>query len=193
MTIRVQSVWIAWAIVLTIGFVGCGGQKEAIPTKGRPGWIDKGGGFFTGDRGRAFYGVGAASNISTVSLRRNTADAQARVDLARAFKTRIENLVKIYTASTVGGVIPRESTEQDIIEVTKAFTKMDLSGAQIIDRYYDVQEKTQYALAMLDANTFKDQITQMKELSQQAQEAIRANAEAAFEELEQEVTKEKAR
>ena len=193
MTVRTQSVWIAWVIVLTIGFFGCGGQKEAIPTKGRPGWIDKGSGFFTGDRGRAFYGVGAASNISTPSLRRNTADAQARADLARTFKSRIEDLVKVYTASTVGGVVPRESPEQFASTVTKAFTAMDLSGAMIIDRYYDEKEKTQYSLVMLDASAFKDQIMQMKELSQQAQEAIRANAEGAFEELEQEVEKEKGR
>ena len=70
---------------------------------------------------------------------------------------------------------------------------MELSGAQIINRYYDVNEKTQYSLSVLDLNAFKDQVTQMKELSQQAQEAIRQNADAAFEELEQEAAKEEGR
>jgi len=172
------------AITFIIAFMilGCAATKEA--TK-RPGWIDKGSGFFSGDRGKAFYGVGTASYITNVGLRREAADAGARTDLAKIFKTQIKNLVKIYAASIYGGR-DREKEEQFVSSATKSFTEMELAGSMIIDRYYDEKEKTQYSLAVLDMNFFKDQVTRMKELSKEVQEAIKANAEKAFEELDRE-------
>lgn len=175
------------AILLGLSLLACGGATQLTPTKGRPEWIDKGGGFFSGDKGTAFYGVGAASNISIPSLRRTTAEAQARADIARVFKSRISNLVKAYSRSISGGgdaANAKESMEQFAQEATKAFTSMELSGVLIVDRYYDEKERTQYALAVMDLAAFKDQVSQMRDLSEQAQEAIKANADEAFGELD---------
>ena len=176
------------AVVLGLILVACGGPSQLTPTKGRPGWIDKGGGFFSGDQGRAFYGVGAASNISNPSLRRTAADAQARADIARVFKSKIANLVKVYVQSTSGGgnaASVQESTEQFARETTTAFTSMDLSGSQIVDRYFDQEERTQYSLVVMNMESFTDQVSQMAALGAKARQAITANAEKAFNELEQ--------
>jgi ribosomal protein S20 len=181
--------------LLLVGVLACGGPpqpKQLTPSSNRPGWVDKGGGFFTGDQGRAFYGVGAASNISSPSLRKVAAESQARADIARVFKSKVDNMVKIYTKSVSGGPSAgdaKESAEQLAMEVTKTLTSLELTGATVVDRYYDPQERTQYALAVLDLNAFKDQISQMEGLSRQARAAIEANADEAFAELDRESDK----
>jgi hypothetical protein len=176
------------ALALMAVVAGCGGPpKPLLPSDNRPGWIDKGGGFFSGDKGRAFYGVGAASNISLPSLRRNSADAQARADLARTFKTHINDLGKIYSKSVSGGGSAgdaRESSEQFASQVTTALTEMDLTGSMIVDRFYDTRERTQYSLVVLDVDGFRNQIDQVRSLTQQAQAVIKANADSAFAELD---------
>ena len=143
-----------------------------------------GGGFFSGDRGQAFYGVGAASNISNASLRRSVSDTQARADLSRVFQSRISNFIKIYSRSISGGPEEPESAEQFAQEATTAFTSMDLSGSQIVDHYFDTQEKTMYALAMLNAESFRTQVEDVADLNQETREYILENAEKAFDELE---------
>ncbi|MBI4553590.1 MAG: LPP20 family lipoprotein [Candidatus Latescibacteria bacterium] len=178
--------WLFVATGMMVIVMGCGGSRQLTPTEDRPKWIDQGAGFFKGDKGKAFYAVGSASNVSSPSLRRNVADAQARADLARVFKTKVENLVKVYSRSISGGLDNRESPEQFAQEATKVFTSMELSGAQIVNRYYDQKERTEYALAMLDVTAFKNQVEQMRELSREMQELIKENADKAFQELEQE-------
>jgi len=163
-------------------FFACSGSKQVA--SGRPGWVDKGGAFYKGDAGKGFYGVGSASNMSNVSLRRTTADTQARADLARIFSSEIANLVKIYQREVIGGGGDASAAEQLAQEATVAFTDMDLSGAQIFDRFYDSVERTQYSLAYLDLESFKNQVEKMKQLSKEVQEAIIKNSEKAFDEVE---------
>lgn len=181
------------ALALALG-LGCAStappaKEYPLPTKGRPEWIDRGSGFYDGARGKAFYGVGAASNISIVSLRRSTSEAQARADLARTFRSNVANLVKSYTLSTLAGATSSEITEQFARETTKAFTTLELTGVPVVDHYYDENEQTQYSLAMMDAATFKGLAAQMSELNRQMREAVEKNAEKAFEEMEQEKTR----
>jgi len=173
--------------ILLIAFA-CSGSKQMASN--RPGWVDKGTGYFTGDKDKAFYGVGPASNIVNVALRRKAADAQARAELAAIFKTKIQDLTKIYARSVSGGTGEIRIDEKQFVQsVTKALTELDLSGAIIIDRFYDPVEKTQYSLAVLDMSLFKDKIKEMKELSEEVRDVIEKNAEKAFEELEAESKK----
>lgn len=158
---------------------GCGGDQ--VKEGKRPAWVDQGGAVI---KDGALYGVGAAGNITSISLRRSTADAQARAELAKIFKTNVKNLVKNYEASTSDG--DREAAEMHREEATKAFTEMDLIGVQIVDRYFDPAENVQYSLARLDAEGFEKQLDQMKNLSARAKEIIRANARRAFDELDAE-------
>lgn len=174
-----RTVCFLMGAIILISIISCASS--------RPDWPDNGGGYFDGegDYGNAFYGVGAVSNIENISLRRNAADAQARADLATSFSTSIENLVKIYARSVSGNPNSPVSEEQFVQQTTRAFTDLNLGGAFVIRRYYDIEEKTQYSLAVLDLNLFKEKIQQMEGLSEEVKKLIEQNAAAAFTELDE--------
>ncbi len=163
--------------------VACGGDQ--IKGEGshddRPKWVDAGGSAF---KDKAFYGVGVASNISSVGLRRSTADAQARAELAKIFTSRVLNLVKNYEGSTNDG--SKEAAEAHRQEATKVFTEMELAGVEIVDRFFDLEQKTQYSLARLDPDAFEGQLERLDRLGARSKEIIRANARKAFDELDAE-------
>jgi hypothetical protein len=165
---------------------GCRGVSS-----NRPAWVDQGSGFFSGDRGKAFYGVGAATGIKNVQLRRTSAETNARADLARSFKTRISDLVKIYMRHISGRPEMKGSEEQVNQQVTKAFTDMELAGVPVVAHHYEPGEDTEYALVMMDVAGMQSQISQMKQLSKQIQDATLKNSEDAFKELDEERMKNK--
>ena len=165
-------------VVIAALLMDCGGGRKLASD--RPEWVDRGGGFFTGERGQAFYGVGAAGRIPSVSLRRSAADAQARVDLTRVFHANVRDLLKAYTL--VGGPY-RGIIEQHTQEVIQALMEMDLPGSHIIDRWNDPAEKTQYALAVLDLSMFQERVDRMSPLSSEVRDALRTNARFAFKRL----------
>ena len=178
----------AMIMILTFFVINCG--KKPTPQSGdlnRPKWVDMGAGAFTGDMqwGNAFYGVGSYSNEPNVSLRRRAADRQALVDIASVFKTIIANLTKIYqeTASD----LEKSKSANFASDVTSALTSMDLAGVMIIDRYYSVEEKTQYSLAILNAESFKNEVERLNSLSDEMRDTIKKHADSAFEELSKEV------
>jgi hypothetical protein len=171
-------------ISLSLLAISCA-PKELAPTQDRPAWIDRGAGVFEGTGSSSFYGVGGATGISSPSLRRTTADAQARADLARTFESKIDNLVKFYNRSISGDSSQSDASEQVAQEATTALASVTLTGTQVIDRYYDKSERTQYSLAKLDASDFKDQLSRLPGLSKEAQEAITRHANDAFRELSQ--------
>ncbi len=165
--------------------VACGGDqiKGEGSHEDRPKWIDQGG-VGMDDAEKSVYAVGVASNISDIGLRRSTADASARTEVAKIFSSRVQNLLKDYKASTNDG--DKESAESHRQEATKVFTEMELAGVTIVDRYFDLDQNAQYALARLDANAFEVQIEQMATLSKRAKEIIRLNARRAFTEVDDE-------
>lgn len=176
-------------LMLLLGGVtltACGGdQVRADGSSGnRPAWIDKGSAAF---KDKAFYGVGVASNVSSISLRRSTADAQARAELAKVFTSRVQNLMKNYEASTSDG--EREAAEAHRQEATKIFTEMELAGVNITDRFFDLEANTQYSLARIDPDAFEGQLDKMAALNARAKEIIRDNARRAFEEIDAESDK----
>ncbi|MCA9525050.1 MAG: LPP20 family lipoprotein [Myxococcales bacterium] len=166
--------------------VGCGGDqiKHQGGTDNAPQWVNQGAAAF---KDKAFYGVGVASGISSISLRRSTADAQARAELARVFTSKVQNLLKNYEASTGDG--DKEAAEAHRQEATKVFTEMELTGVEIIDRYYDLEQASQYALARLEPEAFEGQLDRLDRLSTRAKEVIRENARKAFQELDAESAK----
>ena len=147
----------------------------------RPGWVDRGGGFFTGDRGKAFYGVGAA-NAMLGDVRRVAAETSGRADLVRSFGSRITDLVKIYSRGMVKD--GKSDTEDFAQVVTKAFSSMTLSMAFAEDHYLDKSEKMFYALVRMDYGIFKQELEQLQNLSKEYKDIILKNAEVAFDELD---------
>lgn len=171
------------AALLGLGLLwtaGCGG--DMVRDEGdRPVWIDRGGAAF---KDGGLYAVGTVGNISSISLRRSTADAQARTELAKIFSSRVQNLIKNYEASTNDG--DKEAAEAHRQEATKVFTEMELHGVEIIDRFFDDGANVQYALARLDNEAFEKQLETMQHLGARAKEIIRDNARRAFQEVDAE-------
>jgi hypothetical protein len=176
---------------LAISACGGGGQKPEqanLQISGAPNWVNQGTGAFSGEKGRMFYGVGIASGIRNGALRRSTADQRARAEIAKTLDTYVEVLNKSYMASTTAGDMSASSEEQHVSEALKTYTNMELSGVKIVDHWI-ANDGTEYSLAQLDMQGFKDGMDKMKELNAKVRDAVRANADKAFDELEAERNK----
>jgi hypothetical protein len=181
---------------IAAALVACGGEKkpemsnQVLHANG-PDWVNRGSGAFGGEKGKIFYGVGIASGIRNASLRRSTADQRARSEIVKTLDTYVAVLNKDYQASTTAGDMSASSEEQHVQQALKAYSQMELSGAVIVDHWVD-NDGTEYALAQLDMDSFKNNMERMKELNQTVREAVRANAEKAFDELSAEEAKRSA-
>lgn len=173
--------------------VACGGSKtpemsnQVLHANG-PDWVNRGTGAFGGDKGKVFYGVGIASGIRNAAMRRSTSDSRARAEIAKILDTYVAVLNKDYMASTTAGDMSASSEEQHVQQALKTYSQMELSGVQIIDHWVDT-DGTEYALAALDMETFKNNMDKMKELNAAVRDAVRANADKAFDELSAEEAK----
>jgi hypothetical protein len=173
--------------------VACGGEKkpemsnQVLHANG-PDWVNRGSGAFGGEKGKIFYGVGIASGIRNASLRRSTADQRARSEIVKTLDTYVAVLNKDYQASTTAGDMSASSEEQHVQQALKAYSQMELSGAVIVDHWVD-NDGTEYSLAQLDMDSFKNNMERMKELNQAVRDAVRANADKAFDELSAEEAK----
>lgn len=119
---------------------------------------------------------------------KETTDNRARADLAKYVDTYTAYLMRDYAASPTAGNFTKSSEEQNVERVVKTFVAAHLSGVSIVDRWEKDEKngKTIYSLAKMDLATFKDNVSQMKELNAAARDFVRKNAEKAFERLQQE-------
>lgn len=178
-------------IVFTMLY-GCSTAPVSETSKGGPGWVTKGSGAFDSPKGKVFFGVGSASGIHNRSLLISTADNRARAEIAKIMETYVAVLAKDYMASTSGGADVSQSTEEQHVEQTlKSFVQITLNGSEIIDRWKDPSDDTQYSLAKLDLTTFKDTLDKAKELNSKVRDYVKENANKSFEELEKEIEKKK--
>jgi len=160
-------------ILITLSINGCTSTKANI----RPSWIDEPSSFLNDSSGFGFVAVGVASNIPDVGLRRNAADAMARTELAKIFKSKIKNMIKIYRAEK------NDETahfEQHILEVTKVFTNMELLGTNIAKRWYDSKNDVQYSLAVLSREDYIKELKRMSQLDKQLQQFLLNKTELDF-------------
>jgi hypothetical protein len=155
---------------------------------GTPKWVSKGGGYMSEKDSKAFYGVGAVTGIRNEPLAKETADNRARADLAKYVDTYTAYLMRDYAASTTAGDFTKSSEEQNVERAVKTFVSAHLSGVQVVDRWEKDEKsgKVTYALAKMDLASFKESVSQMKELNEAARDFVRKNAERAFDRLQQE-------
>src|SRR5947199_1674798 len=174
-------------IAIAAGLMACGGgnkpdMSNQILHANGPDWVNRGSGAFGGEKGKIFYGVGIASGIRNAALRRSTSDSRARSEIAKTLDTYVAVLNKDYQASTTAGDMSASTEEQHVQQALKTYSQTELSGVLIIDHWVDT-DGTEFALAQLDMETFKANLDKMKELSAQVRDAVRANADQAFDEL----------
>ena len=151
-----------------------------------------GGGAFTDDRGKAFYGVGSATGIKNYSLQRQVADDRARADLAKVFEYYVEALTKDYQAHTTAGSFAESTEEQNSEAALKVVVSQTLRGVVIVDHFEIPERRELISLARLDYDAFKRNVEQaetFQELPPQVREDIKERADALHEEMEEEARK----
>ena len=167
-------------------------QPKALVDYKAPKWVLVGGGAFTDDKGKAFYGVGSATGIKNYSLQRQIADDRARADLAKVFEYYVETLTKDYQAHTTAGSFATSSEEQNAEAAVKGVVSSTLRGVTIIDHFEIPARRELISLARLDYDAFKQNVTQaeeFKQLPQKVREDIKDRADALHEEMEEESRK----
>ena len=181
-------------MAVAAAFVACGGgsstpqMSNQVQHANGPDWVNRGSGAFGGEKGRVFYGVGIASGIRNAAMRRSTSDSRARSEISKTLDTYVSVLNKDYMASTTAGDMSASSEEQHVEQALKTYSNMELSGVSIIDHWID-NDGTEYSLAQLDMESFKNNMDKMKELNAKVRDAVRANADKAFDELSAEEAK----
>ncbi|MCB4790367.1 MAG: LPP20 family lipoprotein [Elusimicrobia bacterium] len=168
-------------LAVCFGFlIGCAGVAK------KPDWILKGSGAFPKDK-KVLYGVGIAEGIKSEALRRTTSDNRAIAEISKQLSTMSTSLMRDYMSSASVPEQEKTSGEQYVESTIKTFTSNTLSGVKIMDRWEN--GKTMYSLAALNLEDLKTMTDQIKELSQQVKDYIKANAEKAFDKLELEQEK----
>ena len=184
------------AIAAATALTACGGgqvkSNGGVTYAGGPDWVNKGNGAFSGDKGKVFRGVGIAGGIRNPSMRRSTADVRARGEIAKILDSYVSVLNKAYQASTTAGDMSASSEEQHVSEALKSFSQVQISGSQIVDHWI-AADGSEFALAELDLAGMMDNMDKMKELNAKVRDAVRANADKAFDELSAEEAKKAAR
>jgi hypothetical protein len=192
-----KKIAIVISALLVIGALGmfasaCGGggnNLQATTASGAPAWVLKGSGAFTGDRGKAFYGVGSAPKMVDISMARDRANNRARRQILQIFNTYIAYMMKDYSRSTTAGDMSKESYEADVMQVQKTISIGDINGAQIVDNWKDPSDGTIYSLAVLDLAAMADILANKGELDAKLRDYVRANAAKGFDDLEKEEAK----
>lgn len=167
-------------IAAAVLIAGC----ASAPSK--PDWIMKGSGAFPKDK-KVLYGIGIAENIKSVALRRTTADNRAMAEISKQLSVLSTSLMRDYMGSASATEEEKTSGEQYVENTVKTFASNTMSGVKIIDRWDD--GKVTYALASLNIDDLKTMTDQVAQLSQQMRDYIKANAEKAFDKLDQEEAK----
>src|SRR4051812_15100552 len=166
--------------VCCAALLACGAEKkpevsnQVLHANG-PDWVNKGTGAFGAAQGKSFYGVGMASGIRNASLRRSTSDSRGRAEIAKILNTYVAVLNKDYQASTTAGDMSASAEEQHVQQALKTYTQMELSGVQIVDHWVDA-DGTEFSLAQLDMETFKNNLDKMRDLNERVRDAVRINA-----------------
>lgn len=190
---KIVTIISALMFVAAIGVIGsaCGGDDALTGTSasGAPNWVLKGSGAFTGDRGKAFYGVGSAPKMIDASMQRDRSNNRARRQILQIFNTYIAYMMKDYARSTTAGDMSKESYEADVLQVEKTISIGDINGAQIVDNWRDPADGTVYSLAVLDLGAISDILANKGELDAKLRDHVRANAAKAFDDLEAEEAK----
>ena len=167
-------------------------EPKALSEYDAPKWVLIGGGAFTDDRGKAFYGVGSATGIKNYSLQRQIADDRARADLAKVFAYYVETLTKDYQAHTTAGSFAESTEEQNSEAALKVVVSQTLRGVVIVDHFEIPERRELISLARLDYDAFKRNVEQaetFQELPPQVREDIKERADALHEEMEEEARK----
>ncbi|HEY5676242.1 MAG TPA: hypothetical protein VIR81_05635, partial [Myxococcales bacterium] len=123
-----------------------------------------------------------ASGIRNAAMRRSTSDARARSEISKILESYASVLGRDYKASGSATDVKDAPEGEHLEQALKDYSQSELSSVQIIDHWVD-NDGNEYALAAIDLDTFKGNMDRMKGLDPKVRDAVRANADKAFDEL----------
>jgi hypothetical protein len=182
-----QNLSVAVVVAIVGSILGCGGpqkpqDKIRSEMDGAPAWVKvscrKG---LPG--GKGICGAGSVPNMTSISLARSAAEGRARTALARSLQIRVKAMLKDYQAGTTGGAENYTLGEAHIEDVARQITDRTLSGTQVEDTWLS-DNGTLWALVIMDAESFKDSLRNMRQLSEGLRDAVIQRADKAFDELD---------
>jgi hypothetical protein len=182
--LNVVSLVVVGAVGLALGCGSSQKPKNALQSElaGAPAWA-KGSCQAGLPGGKGICGSGSVAGMTNVSLARSAAEGRARTELARSLQTRVKAMMKDYAATTQGGPQQRTSDEAHIEDVSKQITDRTLTGTRLQDTWIS-DSGTFWALVVLDTESFKNSLTDMKQLDDSMRAAIIQRADKAFDELD---------
>jgi len=142
-------------LVLAVGFAfaGCATKKEAKPSLGSatdvPSWLND----FPPDD--VIWGIGIAKQ-SSESMSMTTAEARARVAIARQLETKVQAMFTDYNLDA--GNVKNQANSSLQEDVSRQITNVDISGAKPIKRWKGADGTWWYLVEMKKSDA-KDKLT----------------------------------
>lgn len=170
--------------VLVLILAGCAGRTQLesdLKVRGAPDWVNKGTAYVDDKGGRLFHGVGSAGFAGDDALQRAIADDRARAEVARIFSSYLDVASRDYQAASRSG--ESQSSEEAVARQIRALSKVNLSGAKIVARWFDARSKAVYSIAELDVKHVKDILAAARDMNEDLRGYLNANAENLFDRI----------
>ena len=164
-------------ILLTMSLAACGGA---------PKWVAQGSGVMNTKTDKAFYGVGSIIGIKNEPLAWEAAENRARAEIARNFKAYTDYLMRDFATATNISDFTKSEEQQKVERALKTVSTVTLNGVRPVERYKDKESGIYYVLAKLELADVKSNLEESKELSAEARDFVRKNADRLFDTLEKE-------
>ena len=172
--------------VLLVMLAGCAGRTQLesdLKVRGAPDWVNKGTAYVDDKGGRLFHGVGSAGFAGDDALQRAIADDRARAEVARMLSSYLDVASKDYQAAARSG--ESQASEESVSRRIRSLSKVHLSGARIVARWFDARTNAVYAIAELDVKQVKDSLAAKRDMDEDLRGYLNANAENIFDRINQ--------
>ena len=153
-------------LTMLLLLAGCSGKttvESDLGLKGAPDWVNEGTQILNDKGGRYFHGVGQAPQMGDDSLQKSTADTRARAEVARIISTFMDVAHHDYGAASGSG--GEMASEQSISRQIESLSSTNISGSEIIGRWWDKKSGIIYSIAELDLKQVKKVVDASQEMN----------------------------
>lgn len=189
---KLFAIVMMFAVALMMAACGSADKKgtgDAVKNEfeGAPKWV-----LGSSSTATQICGVGSAAGSRNVSMMRTAAMGRGRTEIARMLELKVQSMLKDYQSTTTGGEDfgKAANDEQHIVDVAKQITDINLSGTEQKETWIS-DSGTLYVLMCADLEKFKNTVNSMSQLSESIRKAVVERADKAFDELSQEIEKER--
>ena len=173
-----KSASLILVLVLVTTLFGCATTKA--PKEKAPEWIHQ-----TGIMGDVILGVGTAPKMYNPALQRREAAHQARVEIAKILRTRVQAMQDSFAEEARELMTDQGQSEFLSASVSREVADALLVGVQITKYYTDPQTGIMYAQAVLSKdNAINGVLENMKKMSDKQRWVIEQHKEKAMQRME---------